>query len=196
MKIDPDEIAKNAIELAGVIERRDVIMEKKRESNARFRNELKFFDERLKELAAAVNKGEEQADVEVIEKLVVGTNEIQVTRTDTGEVLSTRTATAEDRQEALELGPPAKAKKGKRPAATVGELIVEAKAHGKKLEKLAAPVDLGDIDDPDAMLANDAQLDAPTPIGRRSRKEKPRTQEDHVIAAIDKKNATQEETES
>lgn len=94
-------VAELADAMVVVIRERDAVQEQQRERNAAFRKKLASYDERFKELATSVEKRVDFVDVECVEKLVVETNEIQVIRADTGEVVETRTAEGADRQEAL-----------------------------------------------------------------------------------------------
>ena len=103
VKIPLDRVAENADELAKVIGQREMMLEEKRQANAKFRDKIHFFDERLTELGESVRSKTEIRDVEVVEMLIVETNEIRIVRLDTGEIVSTRTAEVQDRQEALEL---------------------------------------------------------------------------------------------
>jgi hypothetical protein len=98
--IPADVIAARSAELAITIREREDVRLRKRAINADFREKLNFFDERLKELGASVEGGTEKRSVECVEYLLP-TNEIQIVRVDTGEVVRTRTADAADLQEPL-----------------------------------------------------------------------------------------------
>jgi hypothetical protein len=100
-KIPVDEVEVKAGQLAKVIRERDEMLDRKRESNAAYREKIAFFDERLKELATSVENKTEQQSVSCVEWLVPETNEIRVIREDTGEIVETRTADAQDLQDPL-----------------------------------------------------------------------------------------------
>jgi hypothetical protein len=98
--VDAD-VQSRANELAKVIRQRDRLLDEKRESNATYRERIAFFDERLKELAESVEGKTERRPVDCIEWLYPELGEVRVVRTDTNEVVESRTATAEDMQESL-----------------------------------------------------------------------------------------------
>jgi hypothetical protein len=100
-RIEPDSVPARAAELARVITDRDTVREAKREANAKFREKLAFFDERMTELAMQVTAHVETRPVKCVEVLLTRTNEMQVVRLDTGEVVELRTATATELQEDL-----------------------------------------------------------------------------------------------
>jgi len=99
-KIASDVVHGKAIELAEVIRDRDVVLNERREANVKFRDRLNAFNERLMELAEAVNGNVEKRNVECVDYLLP-TNEVRTIRTDTGEVLETRAATAEELQQEI-----------------------------------------------------------------------------------------------
>jgi hypothetical protein len=102
-KIPVDEVEVKASQLAKVIRERDEMLDRKRESNAAYREKIAFFDERLKELATSVENKTAEQSVSCVEWLIPETNEIRVIREDTGEIVETRTADAADLQEPLPL---------------------------------------------------------------------------------------------
>lgn len=102
VKIDPQTIETKSRELARVIREREVMLARKREDNANYREKLNFFDERLTELADSVTAGTQRQTVQCIEYLMAD-NSIRVIREDTGEIVETRTASAKDLQEPLPL---------------------------------------------------------------------------------------------
>jgi len=95
------EIEGAASAMAIEIRKREQLLEQRRESMAGFKSKLTGVDEKLLDLCATVEKGTKKGSVKCKEYLIVETNEIQVVRTDTGEVVETRTASAEDRQDNL-----------------------------------------------------------------------------------------------
>jgi hypothetical protein len=191
VKIDQELRDKNGRELAGVIRRRRDVLEAKAIANQRFRGELKYFDERLDELADAVDQGVDLVDVVCVEHLVGG-HTIQTTRTDTGEVMRSRPAESKDKQVDLFDGAKRKGvRPEKKPPSTVGELVAEAHAHA---DALAGGL-TGEICDPAGVLAKDAGVDMPPPPRRRrGGKAAPRTEEDRRIAEIDRKNGNGEDS--
>lgn len=116
IRIGDAEVAVKAVDIAGVVRAREAVLEERREAAAKFRDRVKFFDERLLELSESIEQHTELRDVEVSEVLIVETNEIQVVRRDTGEIVSTRTASSEDVQERLELDAKASKKNGANPS--------------------------------------------------------------------------------
>lgn len=97
VKIDEATVALQATELAKTIRLREVVLEEKREANSAYRKKLDHFDEKLKEHAQAVEQHCVSATVECIDYLLPN-NEVQTVRTDTGEVVGTRTAESKDLQ--------------------------------------------------------------------------------------------------
>jgi hypothetical protein len=100
-KVEPEEVEVHAQELAKVIRERQEMLSRKRSANAAFREKIAFFDERLKELAECVEGKTVRKPVTVIEYLLERTNEVQVVRSDTGEIVSSRAADAADLQDQL-----------------------------------------------------------------------------------------------
>lgn len=101
VEIGPAEVAKHAAELAAVIREREAVLVRKREVNAKYREQIAYFDERLKELGVSVEQHTETRDVECVEALITRTNTVEVRRLDTGAVLSRRAADAGDVQEKM-----------------------------------------------------------------------------------------------
>jgi hypothetical protein len=123
VKITPQDLQPKANELARVIAQRDAMKVNKREANAKFREQIAYFDERINELAESVREGSERRPVEVVERLNLRLNQVEVVRTDTGETISKRAATAEDRQETLPVGGKAKGAKKDAPANDGGDEV-------------------------------------------------------------------------
>lgn len=98
---DHKTIERASKEMAKLIRDDESIAEERREAMADFKSRQNAIHEQQKQWADTVENGTRLADVPVIERLIVETNEIQVVRQDTGEVVSTRIADAQDRQEAL-----------------------------------------------------------------------------------------------
>lgn len=94
-------VAAKADELAAVFREHEAALAERRDFNAQSREKVAGIHERMKTLAESVEKHTELRDVEVVEYLITATSEIQCVRTDTGEVVASRTADADDRQEAL-----------------------------------------------------------------------------------------------
>jgi hypothetical protein len=160
-------------EWARVYQQQEELLEERRDVMAELRERSIGIREAMGELATRVTTKTKLVAVPVVEYLVVATGAIDVVRVDTGEIVSTRAADADDRQETLFEQPAAETRKGVRPTK-------RAKAE---------PLDLGDIDDPAAVLKDDAGVDAPPAKRTRGGKELPRTEEDRLIAKIDKKHA-------
>lgn len=106
VEVATEETAKLARLLAEEVEKRDLLLDEQRTSNAEFRERRAAIDSRLNEYAQCVRDGTKLQEVKCEERLVVETNEVQVVRLDTQEVVETRTADAADRQEALPLPKP------------------------------------------------------------------------------------------
>lgn len=100
-KLEPSDIPARAAELAKTIREREEMLELKREANAKYRERIAYFDERLTSLAEAVEGKTEKRSVPCIEYLLPRTNEIQVVRQDTHEVVERRAAEPQDLQEGL-----------------------------------------------------------------------------------------------
>jgi hypothetical protein len=94
------DVAARAKELATVVAERLALKSRQRAANSVFREQRSYYDEREKELSASVTGGTELKDVECV-AFLLPTNEVQVTRLDTGEVIETRTASKEELQEPL-----------------------------------------------------------------------------------------------
>jgi hypothetical protein len=92
-------------ELANVINRRLALLEERREAMAEFKQQITALDERERELAGDVSTRTESREVECIERLTV-TNEIEVVRLDTGEVIDRRNADGADLQDAIDFPEP------------------------------------------------------------------------------------------
>ena len=107
VKIAAEAVAEKGDALAKVIHERNEMLEEQRESNSGFRERRAYFDQRLDELADSIESKTEIRLVPCIEYLIAETNEIQVVRQDTGEVVPSLSRIAEggDRQEALKLNP-------------------------------------------------------------------------------------------
>jgi hypothetical protein len=93
-------VATKARELAKLEHQRTAFRESWKAQCAKARERRAFFEERIEELAAEVDGQVEYRNVEVIEYLLP-TNEVIAVRSDTHEVVSTRTAEAEDLQDSI-----------------------------------------------------------------------------------------------
>jgi len=91
-----DEIRHRGQELARRIQSRAEEAERQAEEKRRMRAQLEEMDAGIARLSEVVRTGVEHRSVEVVEQLV-GTR-VERIRTDTGEILSTRAATDEERQ--------------------------------------------------------------------------------------------------
>lgn len=89
--------------LAMLFRKHEALESERRETNAEFRETFAGIKKNMDEAATTFEKGTKLEAVEVSERLVVETNEVVVVRLDTGEIVETRTAAPEDRQEALDL---------------------------------------------------------------------------------------------
>jgi hypothetical protein len=96
--IDPSIVAARGRELAKVCEEREEERVRRREAGAESREQIKFFDKRIKELSMNVNQGTEACEVDCIQRVVFETQMVETVRTDNEKVLSTRPATADDLQ--------------------------------------------------------------------------------------------------
>lgn len=97
-KIDKEDVDRASAELAKLIRERGEVLARKKAVNSNFREKIHFYDERLKELGTSIEGGTERRSVECVDYLLP-TNEIQTVRVDTGEVIESRAATAEELQE-------------------------------------------------------------------------------------------------
>lgn len=100
-KLDPVDLPARAYELAKVTHDLEETRERKRESNAKYRERITFLQERANELAESVEGKTELRSVEVVEYLLPRTNTVRIVRSDTGEIVEEHAATPEDLQEGL-----------------------------------------------------------------------------------------------
>jgi hypothetical protein len=119
--IDPSIVAARGRELAKVCEEREEERIRRREAGAESREQIKFFDKRIKELSANVNQGTEAREVECIHRLDFATQLVETVRTDNGKVLSSRPATSDDLQTKIP---------GSEPAAAAAPAPAQATANG------------------------------------------------------------------
>jgi hypothetical protein len=99
--IDEHEVAVAADDMVKEIRKREFVLSERRETMAGFKETLVGIDERLQALADTVEKHTKLQPVDVCERLIVETSEIQVVRIDTGEIVKTRTADPVDVQAGL-----------------------------------------------------------------------------------------------
>ena len=98
-RIEAEDVVKKSDALAKVIQDRAVVSEERSAAASAYRGKLKFFDERLTELAESVASHTELRDVKCVEFLLTRTHEVVIIRQDTGEqVGEARAATVKDRQ--------------------------------------------------------------------------------------------------
>jgi hypothetical protein len=96
--ISEHEVALAAAEMVREIRKREHVLEERREAMAGFKETLVGIDKRLQDLATTVEDHTKKVPVEVSEWVLVETGEIQIVRTDTGAVVNTRAAEADDLQ--------------------------------------------------------------------------------------------------
>jgi len=101
VKVGREQVEQAAEEFAAAYSEREATLEERREAMAGFKETLTGIDERMKRLRDTVQKHTTLQPVEVVERLIVETNAVEVVRLDTGEIVETKTASAEDRQESL-----------------------------------------------------------------------------------------------
>lgn len=101
VKIEASEADARARTLASVVHDHDALLDRRREVMAQFREKIAFFKERMKELSESVQACTEIRPVACVERLNTRQNAVEVVRLDTGEVVRSRAATAEDRQEEI-----------------------------------------------------------------------------------------------
>lgn len=99
--IPPELVVLRADELAKAVREREAHAEEHRARMADDREKRAHFDEKISELATAVEQHTETREVEVVEYLVEGTGNLEVVRQDTLEVIETKAASAEDLQESI-----------------------------------------------------------------------------------------------
>lgn len=98
VRIDDAACALKGQELAKVVTERLALKEANRAKNADFREKRSHLDEREKELSKSIEQHTELRLVDCVERLLP-TNEVELVRSDTGEVVSTRPAEAKDLQQ-------------------------------------------------------------------------------------------------
>lgn len=100
VQADHAELDLAATSLGRLVEEQASVKEQRREAMAGFRDKLSHIQESMNEVAETVRNRTRLVDVECITYLLP-TNEIQVVRADTCEVVESRVATAEELQETL-----------------------------------------------------------------------------------------------
>lgn len=173
VKIADDVVAKKADEFAAAYREREACLESRRNDMAEHRETLTGIDERMKALSVSIEKHTEMRDVTIVEYLLP-TNEIECVRADTGEVVKTRVADADDLQDDLfaadskkkieqrDAGNAKEAKRSRELFDDVGEAPkVTRRRQAKPGEEITSPASL---------LANDAGVDAEKPNGRSKKK--------------------------
>lgn len=115
-KILSVDVEEKANALAVVLGEEAQLKDRKRSVLAEFRQKQNYYDERKAELGEAVRTKTERRSTKIQEWLLP-TNEIEIIRTDTAEVIRKRTADAQDLQEDMWTDGPkgAKPKKGRKP---------------------------------------------------------------------------------
>ena len=98
VRLNTAQLPERMLEMSKLIREGARVREEKREANAKYREQLAGFNDRLGKLAEENESGLETVDVEVVEYLITRTNTIEVRREDTGELVSSRAATAADMQ--------------------------------------------------------------------------------------------------
>jgi hypothetical protein len=98
--VDHETIEAAATEMAMLVGANERLKSERRDAMAEFNERRSHIDERMSELADTVTGGTVLQDIECVTYLLP-TNEIQVVRVDTSEVVESRTATAEELQETL-----------------------------------------------------------------------------------------------
>lgn len=98
VRLNTSRLPERMLEMSKLIREGARVREEKREANAKYREQLAGFNDRLGKLAEENESGLETVDVEVVEWLITRTNTIEVRREDTGELVSSRAATAADMQ--------------------------------------------------------------------------------------------------
>jgi len=96
------ELALIAHELADVLDEEKRVKEEKREANAVYRQKLAGLDDRKAKLSECVKTDRKLEQVKV-QEVLRSDNLIEVIRTDTGVVIETRTATADDLQRTIRI---------------------------------------------------------------------------------------------
>lgn len=99
--IEPEMVALQADEMAKTFRQREALVEERRAVMADFRDKFAHIDEKLAELATAVEQHTVVRDVEVIEYLIQGTGSLEVVRQDTMEVVEVKAASGDDLQETI-----------------------------------------------------------------------------------------------
>jgi hypothetical protein len=99
-KTDAEVTTAKALELAKLEHQRTAFREAWKAQCAKARERRAYFEERIEELANEVDGQVEYRNVQVVEYLLP-TNEVMVVRGDTGEVIETRAADADDLQETI-----------------------------------------------------------------------------------------------
>lgn len=99
-RTDADVTTAKALELAKLEHQRTAFREAWKAQCAKARERRAYFEERIEELANEVDGQVEYRNVQVVEYLLPN-NEVMVVRGDTGEIIETRIADADDLQESI-----------------------------------------------------------------------------------------------
>lgn len=86
--------------------RLEEVQERKAQVNAAIKAELETHQSRINHLSQTLRNGYEYRDVTCLITSEFGSNQVMVSRIDTGEIIEQRAMTAEERQRELELKPP------------------------------------------------------------------------------------------
>lgn len=114
VKLTADEKAAIAAQVAALDLKRDEQEAAKKQASDKAKAEIELTETQMKELLACYRKGAVDREVECLETFLFDNNTVQVTRVDTGEVVSTRAMTTSERQLTLIDDAP-------KPAAEVGD---------------------------------------------------------------------------
>jgi hypothetical protein len=101
VKVSAEEAEKAGHLMAKDYREREALVEERRNAMIAFRKRFDAVDERLAAHCETFENQTKKIQVKVEERLTVETNEIEIVRLDTGEVVEKRTAKPDDRQEAL-----------------------------------------------------------------------------------------------
>jgi hypothetical protein len=101
VRLTPEETARYAEELAGLVGDYERLDEERRKVGAQYRENLKSLHEKIVKLAEAIRDGEEKRTVPCREEPDWGNKLMRLIRSDTGQVVATRGLTPEELQGAL-----------------------------------------------------------------------------------------------
>jgi hypothetical protein len=102
-RLTTDELLERGGRLAGKMDKRERVDDERKEKASEYKEQLEQIDAEIAQLRRAIASGTEEREVPVVERRIDTGNRIEMVRLDTGEVVSERAMTIEERQGELDL---------------------------------------------------------------------------------------------